>query len=183
MVLHLLSLLVLVLHVQGHARSYKDFPKVEAELRGNKIENLYIAANNEDRQLGLMHVQKLNENEGVLFVFEKEQILSFWMKNTFVPLTIGFFDKNGCLQELVDMIPAISVMQTQIPQYQSSQKSQFALEMSKGWFEKRKITVGARLKLDATIAQRTDLSQVSKNSLLYLTRPFKCPLAKEKPTT
>lgn len=180
MALHLLSFIFLTLHALGAERTFKDFPKVEGKFNKHKIENLFIAANNNDRQLGLMHVQDLKDNEGVLFAFETEQMLSFWMKNTFVPLTIGFLDKNGCLLELIDMA-ATSVMQVDIPQYHSTHAAQFALEMKQGWFKKRKITVGSRLNLDATIGQRTDLSTGPKNLLRALTRPWKCALTKEKP--
>ena len=54
-----------------------------------------IARTRAQRTLGLMHREHLDWNAGMLFVFRKDQILSFWMKDTSIPLSIAFLDKNG----------------------------------------------------------------------------------------
>lgn len=53
-----------------------------------------IAISPMERDAGLMNVTKLPENEGMLFIFQKVQQLSFWMANTPLPLDIIFLDKN-----------------------------------------------------------------------------------------
>ena len=52
-----------------------------------------IAKTEQQHAQGLMFRNKLNKNEGMLFVFNEERILEFWMKNTLIDLDIGYFDK------------------------------------------------------------------------------------------
>ncbi|MBK7844222.1 MAG: DUF192 domain-containing protein [Bdellovibrionales bacterium] len=105
-----------------------------------------VADTDERRSEGLMHRRSLAKNEGMLFLFSKEQVLSFWMKNTFIPLSIAFFDKNKTLTEIVDMEPAKSVLEREIPQYRSSRPALYALEANRGWFKENKLSVGATWK-------------------------------------
>lgn len=58
------------------------------------IYEVYIADNNQSRATGLMNIKTMPDNEGMLFVFQESQNQSFWMKNTFIPLDIIFFDSN-----------------------------------------------------------------------------------------
>lgn len=84
--------------------------------------------------------KNLNENEGMLFVFPKKEILHFWMKNTLIPLSIGFFDENQKLIEILDMeLPSQS-----LKTYKSQLPSLYALEVPQGWFHDRKITLGMK---------------------------------------
>ncbi len=64
--------------------------------KGDTISTAHVAiANNSmERDTGLMNVTHLPENEGMLFIFQKVQNLSFWMANTPLPLDIIFLDKN-----------------------------------------------------------------------------------------
>ncbi len=76
----------------------------------------------------------------MLFMFMGEQYLSFWMKNTLIPLSIGYFDKNKKLIEVKDMEPVLGpVRDDQLPNYPSSKPAMFAIEVPKGWFAKKKI--------------------------------------------
>lgn len=92
-----------------------------------------IASTPEQRQKGLMHRMHLPEGTGMLFIYEKPKILSFWMKDTFVPLSIGFFDENRCLINIAHMFPS-STPECQI--YQSEKPALYALEVPYGWFER-----------------------------------------------
>lgn len=104
-----------------------------------------IAETPEQQERGLMYRKTLADGRGMLFVFPSARILNFWMKNTFIPLSIGFFDQKGTLIEFFDMEPVTSEMQTKIPSYSSSKPAQFALEVPRGWFRKKKIQPGAKL--------------------------------------
>ncbi len=126
------------------SKTYKSFEMVEMQLNGKKFK-AYIADTVNKRSLGLMHIHKLPADEGVLFVFSESARLSFWMKNTYIPLTIGFFDEEGRLLETLDMEPVRSVAQVEFPSYTSAKKALLALEMNKGWFAKHQIKVGERL--------------------------------------
>jgi uncharacterized membrane protein (UPF0127 family) len=83
----------------------------------------------------------------MIFVFEKEEPLGFWMKNTLIPLSIGFFNAKGELVDVQEMKVAGSLVAVDIPSYKSRRPALFALEMNRGWFEKHKIKKGVQLEL------------------------------------
>ena len=89
-----------------------------------------------DKARGLMFRQKLGKDEGMLFVFEKEERLSFWMKNTPIPLSIAFLDKNGTIVDIQDLAPFS--LQTRV----SAFPAQYALEVNQGWFKTNGISIG-----------------------------------------
>lgn len=111
-------------------------------INGKKI-TVELAETDEQRTQGLMHRKSLPKNQGMLFVFEQEQTLSFWMKNTFIDLSIGFFDQNKKLVDIKEM-SATSVLQQNFPSYESSKPAKYALEMNKRWFDKNKIKLGSQ---------------------------------------
>jgi uncharacterized membrane protein (UPF0127 family) len=113
---------------------------------GKQKIHAYIADDDAKRQQGLMFVEKLPDNTGMLFVFEDVQPLGFWMKNTLIPLNIGFFDGKGVLIDAQEMKVAESLMKLNPPTYQSRAPAQFALEMPQGWFKKHGVSEGAKLR-------------------------------------
>lgn len=115
---------------------------------GKKNLQVEIADNPEKAARGLMYRTSLKVDEGMLFIFHNEVTRHFWMKNTFIPLSIGFFDKNKKLVDVQEMQPVTSEMQKNIPTYTSKMPAQFVLEMPSGWFKKNKIRTGAKLKID-----------------------------------
>ena len=123
----------------AEARSYLDFSKAKAEVGSKKLRNVFLAVADSDRSLGLMNVTNLPANDGVLFVFEDEAPRAFWMKNTFIPLSIGHFSADGCLLEILDMEPVKSAMQLNIPSYPSAVSAKYSLEVNQGWFKKNGI--------------------------------------------
>ena len=98
-----------------------------------------IAAKPEDREKGLMGRTMLPENAGMMFVFEYPHKLSFWMRNTELPLSIAFIDKNMKIVDIQEMKPWDD------SSYESKIQAMYALEMNKGWFEKHRIKVGDRV--------------------------------------
>ena len=92
-----------------------------------------------ERQLGLMYRKELAEDKGMLFVYNNEKMRNFWMKNTYIPLTIAFVNKDGLILHLADMKPLdINAVSSKYP-------AQFALEMNQGWFSKHKIGPGDKI--------------------------------------
>jgi len=71
-----------------------------------------------------------------LFVFEAAAVQSFWMRNTYIPLSIAYIDENGIIVRIKDMEPLDLTSVT------SDYPAQYALEVNKGWFKKRGIKEG-----------------------------------------
>ena len=105
---------------------------------GSKIILVEVADTPEKASQGLMYRTKMDENSGMLFVFKDEEKRSFWMKNTFIDLSIGFFNKDKALVDIQEMQSVKSIME-QPKSYESREKAQYALEMNKNWFTKNKI--------------------------------------------
>lgn len=110
--------------------------------------NTEIADNDETRSYGLMFRKKLDENCGMIFVFPKEGKLNFWMKNTYITLSIAYIDQYGVILEQYDMKPLDDTIT-----YPSKYKVKYALEVNKGWFEKNKIVIGSKLEIDGCISK------------------------------
>ena len=114
---------------------------------GNKALKVKLAITPEQQRQGLMNVQgmpptELPENEGMLFIYKREEILSFWMKNTTLPLSIAFIDKKYNITEIRDMEPK------RMDSIRSAEPAHYALEVNKGWFDRNNIKVGDKVKLD-----------------------------------
>jgi uncharacterized membrane protein (UPF0127 family) len=79
----------------------------------------------------------------MLFVYEVEQYLSFWMKNTSIPLSIAFIDSKGRITDILDMKP----FDDEQPNYVSSGPVMYALEVNQGFFDERGVKVGDHAEL------------------------------------
>ena len=84
-----------------------------------------LALTSAQHSLGLMHRRKA-PRDGMLFVFGQDTTGSFWMKNTLVPLTIVFFDRNGKRVRRLSMTPC---RQADCPLYSPRRTYRFALEL------------------------------------------------------
>jgi uncharacterized membrane protein (UPF0127 family) len=116
----------------------------------NQRVKVYIADSIDKRTEGLMHIStdELKDNEGMLFIFDQEERLSFWMKNTIIPLDIAYVDKNGKIVDIQQMQP---LRETGYP---SKSPAKYAIEMKQGWFQEHKIKIGDDVDL-STIKQQT----------------------------
>ncbi len=83
-----------------------------------------------------MFREEVPEGTGMLFVFEREEILSFWMKNTYVPLSVAYADRSGRILEIHDMEPE------SLAPVRSSRPARYALEVPRGYFERAGIRPG-----------------------------------------
>jgi uncharacterized membrane protein (UPF0127 family) len=101
-----------------------------------------MARTEEERAAGLMHRKKLPDGEGMLFIFDRDRILSFWMKDTLIPLSIAFIGYNGRILEIRDMRPR------DLSTVRSGRAARYALEVPQGWFEREGLYAGDRLILD-----------------------------------
>ncbi len=101
-----------------------------------------LAGKPEEQARGLMYRRCLGENEGMLFVYDSPRMLSFWMKNTRIPLSIAFIERNGRIAHIERMEAYDSVTL-----HRSPQPVQYALEMNEGWFERNGVGVGDIMKI------------------------------------
>ena len=102
-----------------------------------------VAQTQEARDQGLMGRTSLAEGNGMLFVFEKPSRLTFWMKNTQIPLSIGFFDQEKKLLNTAEMEPPAD-KKSPLRVYQSGAPAQYALEAPAGWFKRHEIEPGMK---------------------------------------
>ena len=111
---------------------------------GEEVEvRVEIADSPDEQARGLMNRTALAEDRGMLFVFEEEQELSFWMKNTLIPLSIAYMDSEGHIVDIQDMKP----LDDEEPHYVSAEPARYALEVNQGFFEERGVEVGNRAEL------------------------------------
>ena len=99
-----------------------------------------IANTPQQRQIGLMFRKDMPTHEGMLFIFDEPQKQCFWMKNTLLPLSAAFLDDDGGIVNLVDMQPQST------DSHCSEKPVRYVLEMNQGWFAKKKIGKGYKLK-------------------------------------
>jgi len=120
------------------------FSKKQISVDNSKL-TVEIADTPEKSAHGLMFRKTMSQDHGMLFIFPDEEPRSFWMKNTFLPLSIGYFSKEKVLIDIQDMEPVKSEME-QPKVYPSAGPAKYALEVNQGWFKKNKIKLGAKLK-------------------------------------
>lgn len=114
----------------------------------NKEVSLHIelAKTSAERAYGLMNRDKLGENSGMLFVYNREEYLSHWMKNVTIPLSIAFIDQSGIIKDIQKMKPLDASVS-----YLSRFPAKYALEVNQGWFEKNRVKVGDKVLLNGCI--------------------------------
>jgi len=98
--------------------------------------NVEIAKTSSDIQVGLMNRSHLAPDSGMMFMFGRETLDSFWMKNTYIPLSIAFFDRYGTIIDIKDMQPQSLTPVRPDRQYVG------AIEANQGFFGKNGINVG-----------------------------------------
>jgi uncharacterized membrane protein (UPF0127 family) len=96
-----------------------------------------IASTPAARTCGLSNRFELPENHGMLFIYPNLRDRTFWMKDTYIPLSIAFLDESGRIINLQNMTP----MQTD-KRYYSSRPAKYAIEVNQGWYDAHEIVIG-----------------------------------------
>ena len=104
--------------------------------------NVEIADDEQEQTKGLMFRGNLNENGGMLFVFENEGHQAFWMKNTLIPLDIIFIGKD---LEIVDIKNAVPCKEENCALYKSSKPAKYVLEVNDYFAIKNNIKIGDKI--------------------------------------
>ena len=102
--------------------------------------NIEVADDDATRGQGLMYRSKMKESEGMLFIFDKSEPQSFWMKNTIMSLDIIYVDENNTIVTIHKNTQPYS--EAQIPSYKNSK---FVVEVNAGYCERHNIREGDRI--------------------------------------
>ncbi len=107
-----------------------------------------IAESDAEKSKGLMFRKMLPGDAGMLFRFYTDAPLNFWMKNTYISLSIAYIDSSGIIREIYDMTP----LDTSV-EYPSRYPARYALEVNRGWFARHNIARGSRIILNGCLGQ------------------------------
>jgi len=117
----------------------KDQLIIETDLRCIQF-SVYIAENRQQRAQGLMNIQSMPLDEGMIFIYPQPDIIFMWMKNTLIPLDMIFIAIDG---RLVNIAAHTKPMSEAI--IQSAAKVKWTLELNAGAAEHFGIRPGNRL--------------------------------------
>ncbi|MEM5315507.1 DUF192 domain-containing protein [Paraburkholderia sp. JHI869] len=132
------SSMALAQQIPPGAKQPSEFPRVKLTA-GMFVIDAAVAANDADREQGLMYRSQLGPNEGMLFVFGENAVHCFWMKNTLIPLSIAFIRADGTITDIDEM--QAETTNNHCPRNNGT----FALEMPKGWFTAKGIKPGMKI--------------------------------------
>jgi uncharacterized membrane protein (UPF0127 family) len=111
----------------GSSATAEDLPTTTVEI-GSASFRVEVASNDAQRMRGLMFRESLPDDQGMLFVFEQELPLSFWMKNTRIPLDMLYFDGQARLVSIQRNVPPC--VTAYCPSYAAEGPSRFVLELN-----------------------------------------------------
>ena len=135
----LAAVLIALLAPLATAQSPQRLP-VETLSAGLHLIQAEIAQTPAQREIGLMNRSSMPAQAGMLFIFERPGTQCFWMKNTLLPLTIAFLRDDGSIVNTADMQPQ------SLQAHCSKEPVRLALEMNQGWFERKGMKPGDRLR-------------------------------------
>ena len=132
-----------------------DKPKKKKKMKEEFISlplQLEVPQSDGEFKLGLMFRESLEQDRGMLFIFENTDSHSFHMKNTFIPLDIAFINEEGIIESIKELDPMNS-----IPVYPDGE-IRYAIEVNRGWFAENDVEVGDIL-LEDTEETEIDLNR------------------------
>ena len=101
---------------------------------------IQIADNEFEEELGLMYRKQMDENKGMLFVFPKPIIQTFWMRNTFIPLDMIFVNPDKIIVTIQKNTKILSDST-----YSSTAPAQYVIEVDAGFCDRHNIKVGDKV--------------------------------------
>ena len=102
-----------------------------------------------ERERGLMYRTELDENSGMLFIFQQTGIKTFWMKNTLIPLDMLFIDTDKKIIHIEKNVPPCK--SDPCPVYSSGKPVFYVLEVNGGFADRHKITEGNNIVLPSPL--------------------------------
>ncbi len=121
-------------------KAQKELPFIEMRA-GSVTVVAELARASQEQAVGLMFRKSLADGKGMLFVYENDRRLSFWMKNTLIPLSIAYLAADGTIREIHDMEPR------SLKAVNSTRSVRYALEVPQGWFDRAGLSIGDRFEI------------------------------------
>jgi hypothetical protein len=131
---------VLVFAALALAACLRTLPTIPVEIAGVEF-RVEVARSESEKARGLMHRRVLGERRGMIFVYDADEHLSFWMKNTKVPLTLAFLARDGEILQVEELKPLSLRPAT------SLRAARYALELPAGSLQRLGVAPGDRVRL------------------------------------
>jgi hypothetical protein len=116
----------------------------------NTIYSVKSAISSTEQIQGLMYIEQMPEDEGMLFIFKEDAERSFWMKNMLIPLDIIYINSNNKIVSISRNAVPCTVTdknQTKCPSYKSEKPAKYVLEINAGESLKQGFNVNDNVKI------------------------------------
>lgn len=131
----------------GYYYQPQVLPTVKATLANTELD-IMLARTYLQKQQGFMFYEEIANNTGMLFVYNQDHLMHFWMKNTIVPLDLVFLSSELKVVEWIEnMKPGFGKPENTLPHYSSTQPARYALELKAGMVKKLGIKIGDKLEI------------------------------------
>lgn len=101
--------------------------------------NVKVALKRHEQEEGLKKLDTLSGSNGLLIILPEPVKTGVWMKDTLLPLSVAYIDKDYIITEIKQLKPLDETFEISLAPIQ------FILETNQNWFEKRNITVGNKV--------------------------------------
>ena len=137
------------------ADAKKKIPK-EVVVIGEETYKLEVAASEKSRTKGLMHREKIDDDGGMIFIYKRARVRSFWMKNCLIDIDLMYLDSRGRIVSMHRMKKApprgqnetIFDYERRLKRYPSGRSAQFIIELKPGSINRLELKVGQTIELD-----------------------------------
>jgi len=123
-------------------------PYADVQIDTHPRINLRLARTEQEHQTGLMYVDSMPQDDGMLFVYTAPSTEGYWMYHTLIPLSIAWIDKDGTIVDIQDM-PRLNdpddVREAASTVYTPAASYWYALEVNQGWFVQNGVGVGQHM--------------------------------------
>jgi hypothetical protein len=116
---------------------------IPLELPSEKVLQVEVMVEDEDRALGLMFRQSLPEDRGMLFLFDRLGFHGIWMKNCRFPIDIVWLDEEQRVVHVAQAVPPCE--KDPCPAYEPLQRALYVLELGSGQAAREGVSLGSRI--------------------------------------
>jgi uncharacterized protein len=138
-------LFILFISYKTIIKEETNYPKItQMQFENNAVLDIEVADEESEKKQGLMYRKSLDYNKGMIFIYEQENILNFWMKNTLIPLDIIFLDSNKSIISITKNMNPCKEDPCKI--YSSKMPARYAIETNSGYVENNNIQTNQKVK-------------------------------------